>query len=303
MPLKAKTNISNSIAIPRSVASHLDQENRPISGKMPSVPHKMTVAAPRRLSRSAPGSPTRSGLSVLSVAQSVKSELKLIPSTVEAMSVCLPALSSTLTLSIEDLEIEGMEPTPMACAIPVATRSLKTKSPPRALDDLATLTMPRTAGLSKSSVTAAVPVAATPSSSRTIFFDELWAEKQGRAFTRWVNFVFQHDNDLGSSMVLRNKTSDSERGTAAWSTRLADANTRHAAHALYRSDAVTAVTAKIEQAVETGRLALRTERAFHADLGMKHDTMKKYFLSFDARWLKLVRQNSSFSASRVRTYM
>jgi abnormal spindle-like microcephaly-associated protein len=133
-----------------------------------------------------------------------------------------------------------------------------------------------TSTLSKSTVGASKP------ESRQMFFDERWAEKQERLFSRWLNFMLDPASQADSNAAAAPILSLSER--------MQDAACRRDAQRVYRAADSAQVVARLEQEVELGRISLRTdisEKHFHADIGMRNETIKLYFMSLNPAWLRL----------------
>ncbi len=131
--------------------------------------------------------------------------------------------------------------------------------------------------LRSSALVEAIAITPRHTASRLMFFDEKWAEKQERAFTRWLNFLLDPSaaadsssaafsaatgdakSSIAASTVASSSSSSSSTTAAAAAAapslafglsladRLADAACRRDAQALYRAPANQQVIARLEQ--------------------------------------------------------
>ncbi len=271
------------------------------------------------VSRSAPSSPRAQSIFAVPIpkaALQTKTKPRAAPAIdTELQDALFSSFPESFPTTIDlDEELETEIFAPVAKSHIMATQSRSAPSSPRASVSMKTAAAPLSQSLvsqaikamSKSQVgvtskigdplsASLAPVSNNSLNRLTLFYDEKWAEKQERTFVRWLNFVFQDNDAMASEPTgLSHSTvagsapaSAAATQVTAWSQRIEDARCRRAAHQLYRQNAVMALMLKLEQAVEAGRIGLREEKSFFADVGVRAETLKQYFMSIDARWMKL----------------
>jgi abnormal spindle-like microcephaly-associated protein len=115
--------------------------------------------------------------------------------------------------------------------------------------------------------------AAASATQKRLGPNAVWADKQERCFTRWLNFVLCPTSAEGG-------------GAAAGS--MADVRTRlqvrAAAAAIVRSAAFAATAAKIDAEVDAGRIAIREDRDPQADVGLRGEIVA-LLMAYSPGWL------------------
>jgi abnormal spindle-like microcephaly-associated protein len=122
-------------------------------------------------------------------------------------------------------------------------------------------------------ISAAKSAAAASATQKRLSPNAVWADKQERCFTRWLNFVLCPTSVEGG-------------GAAAGS--MADVRTRlqvrAAAAAIVRSTAFAATAAKIDAEVDAGRIAIREDRNPQADVGLRGEIVA-LLMAYSPGWL------------------
>ena len=128
-----------------------------------------------------------------------------------------------------------------------------------------------------------------PFASKNIYYDERWMDKQERGFTKWINYALapsEFDDEARDTTALKldsdtgglsegDDRSDATVVTSkdwlllkAYSTNRRLNQLRRAACRVYQSPAVARVIDRVEREVDSGRLAVRTDRIILNDYGM-----------------------------------
>ncbi|XP_032240895.2 abnormal spindle-like microcephaly-associated protein homolog [Nematostella vectensis] len=152
-----------------------------------------------------------------------------------------------------------------------------------------------------------IPQHPMPYAAKNMYYDERWIDKQEEGFTRWLNFILtppddcdvqlQKDKkgDCGTMSLTGTQSIKSSQPLAptkedlsfrTYTARRRMQRLRRHACLLYQSEPLIPVIRKIESEVEHGRLAIRSDRKLHADLGIKQ-TVVNMILSYNTLWLRI----------------
>lgn len=148
----------------------------------------------------------------------------------------------------------------------------------------------------------AATTAIDPFLTNTIYLDQEWIQKQEERFKNWLNMLLTPPSDLDVSLEgqridaakLWRECSQKDVSAAPTkeeicikyhtSTRLD--TLRKAAHALYNSDIIHSVLARIYEAIEKNKIEIRQDRNVHLDLSLQSKVMS-LLLSYNPLWLRI----------------
>ncbi|XP_014667741.1 PREDICTED: abnormal spindle-like microcephaly-associated protein homolog [Priapulus caudatus] len=152
---------------------------------------------------------------------------------------------------------------------------------------------------------AGMPRHPMPFAAKNMYFDERWMKKQELGFTRWLNFVLTPPAELDGGDLkkvdagmlfnearrcgekdIRLAPSREDLSLRAYTAHRRMNRLRRSACALFQSEPIVKVVCKLEVEVESGRLAIRKDKAMHADLGIKRAVLEM-LLSYSPLWLRI----------------
>jgi abnormal spindle-like microcephaly-associated protein len=126
---------------------------------------------------------------------------------------------------------------------------------------------------------------------KIIAFDENWADKQEKGFAHWINYTLyppeqqlELEEDEQAAMAAKGLESNAGVFQQLVQTRH-DAAMRRRAFQLYHNSDMDSLMLKIETEVKSGRLAIRTDRDLHADIGLR-ESIVQLLLSYHPTWLR-----------------
>ena len=126
---------------------------------------------------------------------------------------------------------------------------------------------------------ASKPLAPNPFVVRNDMYDEYWATKQERAFTKWLNYEFTNGIQSSSSNAPVSSLSQFSRN-------MARENIRRAAGLMYQSESIRAVWQKLEPEIENGKFSFKPDCDVTSDLGLR-ERLTSLILSYHPHWLVL----------------
>ncbi|KAK7095184.1 hypothetical protein V1264_006629 [Littorina saxatilis] len=151
----------------------------------------------------------------------------------------------------------------------------------------------------------ALPKHPLPFAAKNMYYDERWQDKQERGFVHWLNFVLTPADEyaLATTKAKVDARSIAFDGSAvkaaprlaptkevlsfrAYTARRRLNHLRRASCRLFQSEAVVRVVCRLELEVEQRRLAVRTDRMIHADIGIKQKILDM-LLSYNPLWLRI----------------
>ncbi|KAK7504479.1 hypothetical protein BaRGS_00004345 [Batillaria attramentaria] len=151
----------------------------------------------------------------------------------------------------------------------------------------------------------ALPKHPLPFAAKNMYYDERWQDKQERGFVHWLNFVLTPSDEyaLATTKKKVDARSIAFDGPAnrvaprlaptkevlsfrAYAARRRLNHLRRASCRLFQSEEVVRVVCRIEVEVENRRLAVRTDRMIHADIGIKQRILDM-LLSYNPLWLRI----------------
>lgn len=115
-------------------------------------------------------------------------------------------------------------------------------------------------------------------SKRSVVYDEKWMEKQQHGFQAWINYTICSESE--------EEQDEKDNHLSILAQKQQQGFVRRRAVELYHSETMDTVLYNIEREVNEGRLAIRTDRLIHVDLGLQ-DLLTELLLSYHPMWLRL----------------
>jgi hypothetical protein len=117
--------------------------------------------------------------------------------------------------------------------------------------------------------------------ARVDMYDECWMDKQERSFVKWLNFELLK-NDFSQTMG----SNDFKSSLGDYSRHLQMHHIKRLAFLLYQSDPCHVVFEKLKAEILSGRVAVKKELNFAADIGLRDDFIG-LLLNYEPVWLVL----------------
>ena len=123
-------------------------------------------------------------------------------------------------------------------------------------------------------------------------FDEKWAEKQARGFTKLINFIFEaaEEDSISASPSVTNGpkqiVNDESHALKILVAKRKEGVIRRNAVMLFHSADMDRTCRNIEREVDEGKISIRVDRHLYADVGLREEFMT-IILSYNPHWLVL----------------